>query len=81
MLKAGTITQPSFTHGGDEAWVVQNGATKPEVYRISTTGNPEPGTGGLRRIRRQGSGHRARALTRTAFGLPSSRVNGCIWGC
>jgi hypothetical protein len=40
VLQAGTITQPSFTHGGDEAWVVQNGATKPEVYRISTTGNP-----------------------------------------
>jgi hypothetical protein len=40
VLQAGTITQPSFTHGGDEAWVVQNGASKPEVYRISTTGNP-----------------------------------------
>jgi len=40
VLQADTITQPSFTHGGDEAWVVQNGATKPEVYRISTTGNP-----------------------------------------
>jgi hypothetical protein len=40
VLQADTITQPSFTHGGDEAWVVQNGATKPEVYRVSTTGNP-----------------------------------------
>jgi hypothetical protein len=40
VLQADTITQPSFTHGGDEAWVVQNGATKPEVYRVSATGNP-----------------------------------------
>jgi hypothetical protein len=40
VLEAASITQPSFTHGGDEAWVVQNGATKPEVYRVSTTGNP-----------------------------------------
>ncbi|MEP6563433.1 MAG: LpqB family beta-propeller domain-containing protein, partial [Nakamurella sp.] len=38
-LKADTLTLPSFTHAGDEAWVVQNGATKPEVYRISATGN------------------------------------------
>lgn len=39
-LKADTLTLPSFTHAGDEAWVVQNGATKPEVYRVSTTGKP-----------------------------------------
>lgn len=38
-LKADTLTLPSFTHAGDEAWVVQNGGTKPEVYRISSTGN------------------------------------------
>ena len=40
VLKAGTLTVPSFTHAGDEVWVVQNGATKPEVYRISASGNP-----------------------------------------
>jgi len=40
VLKAGTLSLPSFTRSGDEAWVVQNGATKPEVYRVSTTGNP-----------------------------------------
>ena len=39
-LKADTLTLPSFTHAGDEAWVVQNGATKPEVYRVSATGKP-----------------------------------------
>ncbi len=39
MLKAGTLTVPSFTHAGDEVWVVQNGTTKPEVYRISASGN------------------------------------------
>lgn len=39
-LKADALTVPSFTHAGDEAWVVQNGATKPEVYRVSTTGTP-----------------------------------------
>ncbi|HEY7815567.1 MAG TPA: LpqB family beta-propeller domain-containing protein [Nakamurella sp.] len=39
-LKAGTLTQPSLTRAGDEAWVVQNGATKPEVYRVSTSGTP-----------------------------------------
>lgn len=38
VLKAEEITQPSFTHAGDEAWVVQNGSTKPELYRISTSG-------------------------------------------
>jgi hypothetical protein len=39
-LKADTLTQPSLTRSGDEAWVVQNGATKPEVYRVSTSGPP-----------------------------------------
>lgn len=39
-LKAQTLTQPSLTRSGDEAWVVQNGATKPEVYRVSTAGTP-----------------------------------------
>jgi hypothetical protein len=39
-LKADTLTQPSLTRAGDEAWVVQNGATKPEVYRVSTSGTP-----------------------------------------
>ncbi len=35
-LKAGTLTLPSFSRTGDEVWVVQNGGTKPEIYRIST---------------------------------------------
>jgi hypothetical protein len=39
-LKAETLTQPSLTRSGDEAWLVQNGATKPEVYRVSTSGPP-----------------------------------------
>ena len=39
VLKAGTLTPAEFhPHAGDEAWVVQNGATKPEVYRVSATG-------------------------------------------
>ncbi|HEY4992556.1 MAG TPA: LpqB family beta-propeller domain-containing protein, partial [Nakamurella sp.] len=40
VLKADTITAPSFTRAGVEAWVVQNGATKPEVYRVSASDNP-----------------------------------------
>ncbi len=40
LLKATTLTTPSFTRTGDEVWVVQNGATKPEVYRVSSAGNP-----------------------------------------
>ncbi len=40
LLKATTLTAPSFTRAGDEVWVVQNGATKPEVYRVSSAGNP-----------------------------------------
>jgi len=39
VLKAGTLTTPSFTRAGEEAWVVQNGSSiKPEVYRVSTAG-------------------------------------------
>jgi hypothetical protein len=40
VLKAAMLSLPSFTRSGDEAWVVQNGSSKPEVYRVSTTGNP-----------------------------------------
>ncbi len=48
VIRAQTLTQPSFTRSGDEVWVVQNGATQPEqngatqpeVYRITTTGTP-----------------------------------------
>lgn len=36
-LKARTLTQPSFSRTGNEAWVVQNGATNPEIYRVSTS--------------------------------------------
>ncbi len=36
-LKARTLTQPSFTRTGNEAWVVQNGSTNPEIYRVSTS--------------------------------------------
>lgn len=35
-LKARTLTTPSFTRTGNEAWVVQNGSTNPEIYRVST---------------------------------------------
>ncbi len=39
VLKAGTLTNPSFTRSGEQAWVVQNGTTvKPEVYQVSTSG-------------------------------------------
>ena len=39
LLKAGTLTTPSFTRTGEQAWVVQNGSSqKPEVYQVSTTG-------------------------------------------
>ena len=51
VLKADTLTVPSFTHAGDEAWVVQNGATKPEVYRISASGKSQPGPGRVGRAR------------------------------
>ena len=40
LLKASTLTAPSFTRAGDEAWVVQNGGSKPEVYRVSSSGSP-----------------------------------------
>jgi hypothetical protein len=41
VLKADTLTMPSFTRWGDEAWTVQNGATQPEIYRVSiTSGTP-----------------------------------------
>ncbi len=39
-LKADTISAPSFTRSGEEVWVVQNGVSKAEVYRMSTTGDP-----------------------------------------
>ena len=39
LLKAGTLTTPSFTRTGEQAWVVQNGTSqKPEIYQVSTTG-------------------------------------------
>jgi hypothetical protein len=39
LLKAGTLTTPSFTRTGEQAWVVQNGMSqKPEAYQVSTTG-------------------------------------------
>lgn len=38
-LKADTLTPPAFSRDGDQAWVVQNGASvKPEIYRVSTSG-------------------------------------------
>lgn len=37
-LRAETLTSPSFTRSGEEAWTVQNGATAPEVYRVATAG-------------------------------------------
>jgi len=39
LLKAATLTTPSFTRTGEQAWVVQNGTTpKPEIYQVSTSG-------------------------------------------
>ncbi|GAA1997748.1 GerMN domain-containing protein [Nakamurella flavida] len=35
-LRADTLTAPVFSRTGDEVWVVQNGATRPEVYRVAT---------------------------------------------
>lgn len=41
VLKATTLTQPSFTRWGYAAWTVQNGATQPEVYQVSiSAGTP-----------------------------------------
>ena len=57
VLKATTLTQPSFTRWGYAAWTVQNGATQPEIYQVSiTSGTPTwsrvtaPGLAGLRPI-------------------------------
>ncbi len=41
VLKADTLTTPSFTRWGYAAWTVQNGATQPEIYQVSiTSGTP-----------------------------------------
>ncbi len=40
MLVADELTPPTFTRTGDEVWVVQNGAKKPQVIAITTGGNP-----------------------------------------
>ncbi len=37
VLTGDALTQPSFSRSGDEVWVVQNGATKPNIYQISAT--------------------------------------------
>ncbi|MBM9468218.1 LpqB family beta-propeller domain-containing protein [Nakamurella leprariae] len=37
-LRAGTLTAPAFTRTGDEVWVVQNGATEPEVVQVAAAG-------------------------------------------
>lgn len=57
VMKADAITQPSFTRSGDEVWVVQDGATQPEVYRVSTTTGtptwtrvPAPGLAGIGKV-------------------------------
>lgn len=41
-LKASSLTQPSYTRSGDEVWVVQNGANKPEIYSVTPTGTGCP---------------------------------------
>lgn len=38
VLTAATITAPSFDRAGNEVWVVQDGATKPQVIRLTTAG-------------------------------------------
>ena len=39
LLKAATLTTPSFTRTGEQAWVVQNGTSqKPEIYQVSSSG-------------------------------------------
>lgn len=38
VLTATTITAPSFDRAGNEVWVVQDGATKPQVIRLTTAG-------------------------------------------
>lgn len=46
-LKAGTLTQPSFSRSGDEVWVVQNGnGRNPEIYQVSTSRTSTTGSGG-----------------------------------
>ncbi len=40
VLVADELTPPTFTRTGDEVWVVQNGAKKPQVIAITTGGNP-----------------------------------------
>lgn len=41
VLKAASLTKPSFTRWGYAAWTVQNGATQPEVYQVTiTSGTP-----------------------------------------
>ena len=41
----------------------------------------EPGAGRLRRVRREGTGHGARALAGRRAGRRRCRASGCIWGC
>ncbi len=40
VLEAGMLSQPTFSRAGDQAWVVQNGTSRPEVYRVSASGQP-----------------------------------------
>jgi hypothetical protein len=37
VLAADTLTTPTFDRAGNETWVVQDGATKPQVIRLTTT--------------------------------------------
>ncbi len=37
VLTATTLTPPSFDRAGNEVWVVQDGASKPKVIRLTTT--------------------------------------------
>ena len=54
VLKATTLTKPSFTRWGYAAWTVQNGASQPEIYQVTvSSGTPTwsrvsaPGLAGL----------------------------------
>jgi hypothetical protein len=41
VLKATTLTKPSFTRWGYAAWTVQNGASQPEIYQVTvSSGTP-----------------------------------------
>jgi hypothetical protein len=41
VLKASTLTTPSFTRWGYAAWTVQNGASQPEIYQVTvSSGTP-----------------------------------------